>query len=69
VLDERHPAIISGKPTEAILDITRKLNDRYQLVAGNSMAHLPDERIDQPEILIWKGRPYVIDQGRLLTHV
>jgi hypothetical protein len=68
VLDERHPVIISGKPAEAILDITRKLNDQYPLVAGISMVHMPDERIDQPEILIRKGRPYVIAQGRLLTH-
>ena len=26
--DERHPVLISGKPAEAILEITRKLNDK-----------------------------------------
>jgi hypothetical protein len=68
VLDERHPVIISGRPAEAILDITRRLSDEYSLVAGINLVHLPDEGIDQAEILIRQGRPYVIAQGRLLTH-
>jgi len=68
ILDERHPVIISGRPAEAILEITRKLNDQYPLMAGINLVHIPDERIDQPEILIRQGRPYVIAQGRLLTH-
>jgi hypothetical protein len=68
VLDERHPVIITGKPAEAILDITRKLNDQYPLVAGINLVHFPQEQDDLPEILIRQGRPYVIAQGRLLTH-
>jgi hypothetical protein len=68
ILDERHPIIISGRPAEAVLNITRKLNDQYPLVMGINLVHLPDERNDQPEILIRQGQPYVIAQGRLLTH-
>jgi hypothetical protein len=26
--DERHPIVISGRPAEAVLDITRKLTDK-----------------------------------------
>jgi hypothetical protein len=68
VLDERHPVIISGRPAEAILDITRKLNEQYPLVAGINLVNLVDEGTEQAEILIRQGRPYVIVQGRLLTH-
>jgi len=67
MLDERHPVIISGKPAEAILEITRKLNDQCPLVSGISMLHIDDETADRPEVLIRKGQPYVIAQGRLLT--
>jgi hypothetical protein len=66
--DERHPVVISGRPAEAILDITRKLNDKYPLLTGVNLVQLPDELIDQPQILIRKGRPYVIAQGKLLTY-
>jgi hypothetical protein len=68
ILDERHPVRISDRPAEAILEITRKLNDQYPLVMGINLVHLPDECNDQSEILIRQGRPYVIAQGRLLTH-
>jgi hypothetical protein len=68
VLDEKHPVIISGRPAEAILDITRKLNEHYPLVAGINLVNMPNEGTDQAEILIRQGRPYVIAQGRLLTH-
>jgi hypothetical protein len=68
VLDERHPVIISGRPAEAILDITRKLNEQYPLAAGINLVHLPEEQDEPPEVLIRQGRPYVIAQGRLLTH-
>lgn len=67
LLDEKHPVIISGKPAEAILEITRRLNDEYPCVAGINLVHLPEEGQGQPEILVRQGRPYVIAQGRLLT--
>jgi hypothetical protein len=65
---ERHPVIISGRPAEAILDITRKLNDKYPLLAGISLVQLSSEPIDPSQILVRRGRPYVIAQGKLFTH-
>ena len=65
---ERHPVIISGRPAEAILEITRKLNDKYPLLTGINLVHLSVESIDQTQILVSQGRPFVIAQGKLLTH-
>ena len=66
--DERHPVLISGRPAEAILDITRKLNDKYPHLSRISLIPLPGEMADQSKILVNQGRPYVIAQGKLLTH-
>jgi hypothetical protein len=68
VFDERHPVIISGRPAEAILDITRKLNDKYPRLSGISLVHLPGSLAEQSQILVSQGRPYVIAQGKLLSH-
>ena len=65
---ERHPVVISGRPADAILDITRKLNDKYPHLAGISLVHLPGALADQSQILVSQGRPYVIAQGKLLSH-
>jgi hypothetical protein len=66
-IDERHPVIIAGRPAEAIMDITRKLNDKYPHLTGISLVHLCGELTNQPQILVSQGRPYVIAQGKLLT--
>jgi len=68
VFDERHPVIISGRPAEAILDITRKLNDKYPHLPGISLVGLTGELDGQPPILVSLVRPYVIAQGKLLSH-
>jgi len=68
VFDERHPVVISGRPAEAILDITRKLNDKYPHLPGISLVGLTGELDDQPPILVSQVRPYVIAQGKLLSH-
>ena len=65
---ERHPVVISGRPAEAILDITRKLNDKYPHLSGISLVHLPGALAYQSQILVSSGRPYVIAQGKLLSH-
>lgn len=65
---ERHPVVISGRPAEAILDITRKLNEKYPHLSGISLVHLPGALADQSQILVSQGRPYVIAQGKLLSH-
>jgi len=68
VFDERHPVVISGRPAEAILDITRKLNDKYPHLPGISLVGLAGELDGQPPILVSQVRPYVIAQGKLLSH-
>lgn len=65
---ERHPVVISGRPADAILDITRKLNEKYPHLSGISLVHLPGALADQSQILVSQGRPYVIAQGKLLSH-
>ncbi len=65
---ERHPVVISGRPADAIIDITRKLNEKYPHLSGISLVHLPGALADQSQILVSQGRPYVIAQGKLLSH-
>ena len=65
---ERHPVVISGRPAETILDIMRKLNDKYAHLNGISLADLSGEKNNQSPVLVSKGRPYVIAQGKLLAH-
>ena len=65
---ERHPVVISGHPEKAILDITRKLNDKSPRLTGIRLVELPGEVLDQSPILVSKGRPYVIAQGKLLAY-
>ena len=60
--------VISGRPAEAILDITRKLNDKYPHLSGISLVDLAGELDDQSPILVSQVRPYVIAQGKLLSH-
>jgi hypothetical protein len=66
--DERHPVIITGRPAEAIIDITQKINEKYPLLTGINLVHISGDSIDQSQILVSQGRPYVIAQGKLLTH-
>ena len=67
-LDERHPVLISGRAAETVLDITRKLNDKYPYLSMISLVPLPGEMADQSKILVNQGRPFVIAQGKLLSH-
>ena len=67
-LGERHPVVISGRPAEAILDITRKLNDKHPHLTGISLVHLPEASSGDLQMLVSHGRPYVIAQGKLLSH-
>jgi hypothetical protein len=68
VFGEQHPVVISGRPAETVLDITRKLNDKYPRLTGISLVHLSGELTDQPQILVRQGLAYVIAQGKLLTN-
>ena len=66
--DERHPVVISGRPAEAILAITRKLNDEYPHLTGISLMNLSGDLPGHSQVLVSQGRPFVIAQGKLLTH-
>lgn len=65
--DERHPAILTGRPAEAILEITRKLNDKSSQIKGISLVDLPAENQESAQVLVNQGRPFVIAQGKLLS--
>jgi hypothetical protein len=67
-LDERHPVVISGRAAEAILDISRKLNDEYPFLTGISLMTFSGDLPNDSQMLISQGRPFVIAQGKLLTH-
>jgi hypothetical protein len=68
VLSEQHPVIISDRPAQAVLEITRKLNEKYPRLQGINLVNIPDEPDDQPQILVRYGRPFVIAQGKLITY-
>jgi hypothetical protein len=68
VFSEQHPVLISDRPAKAVLEITRKLNDTYPQFKGTILVHLPGEQDDQPEVLVHRGRPFVIAQGKLITY-
>jgi hypothetical protein len=66
--EEHHPVVISGRAAEAILDINRKLNDKFPHLNGINLVDLVGDLLDQSQLLISQGRPYVIAQGKLLAH-
>ena len=42
--DERHPVLISGRPAEAILEITRKIHDKLPGTAGIGLVDMSVQR-------------------------
>lgn len=66
--DERHPILIAGRPAEAILEITRKLSEKSPQGGGVGLVDLPLDRLHTAQVLINQARPYVIAQGKLLSH-
>jgi hypothetical protein len=68
VFSERHPVLIADRPAQAILEITRKLSEKYAHIKGINLVELTEPDTSQSQILIRKGRPFVIAQGKLLTY-
>ena len=66
--DERHPIMLIGRPAEAVLEITRKINDKSSRLSGINLLHLSDHTGDNSMLLTNQQRPYVIAQGKLLMH-
>ena len=65
--DERHPVLISGRPAEAILEITRKLNDKLPGTASVCLVHVSLTGGQTAQMLTNQQRPFVIAQGKLLS--
>jgi hypothetical protein len=68
IFDEQHPVIIKDRTAKAVLEITRKINDKYPALRGVNLLHLPVEQGDLPQILVRDGCPFVIAQGKLITY-
>ena len=66
--DERHPVLISGRPAEAILEITHKLNDKLPGAANVSLVQVSLSGGHSTQMLTNQQRPFVIAQGKLLSH-
>jgi hypothetical protein len=66
--DERHPVLISGRPAEAILEITRKIQDKLPGTAGIGLVDMLFNDSQASQVLTNPKRPFVIAQGKLLSH-
>ena len=66
--DERHPVLISGRPAEAILDITRKIQDKLPGMADIGLVDMLSSGRQATQVLTNQKRPFVIAQGKLLSH-
>jgi hypothetical protein len=68
VFNERHPVILSDRPAQEVLDITRKLNDKSPLLHGVNLVQLPEAYNLQLQVLVRQRCPFVIAHGKLLTY-
>jgi hypothetical protein len=66
--DERHPVLISGRPAEAILEITRKIQDKLPGTTGIGLVDMLFSGSQTTQVLTNQKRPFVIGQGKLLSH-
>jgi hypothetical protein len=66
--DERHPVLISGRPVEAILEITRKIQEKLSGTTGIGLIDILFSSNQTTQVLTNQKRPFVIAQGKLLSH-
>lgn len=66
--DERHPVLISGRPAEAVLEITRKLNEKLPGATNVNLVQVSLSGGQNTQMLTNQQRPFVIAQGKLLSH-
>jgi hypothetical protein len=66
--DERHPVLISGRPAEAILEITRKIQEKPLGIASIGLVDLLFSGSQPTQVLTNQQRPFIIAQGKLLSH-
>jgi hypothetical protein len=60
--------LISGRPAEAVLEITRKIQDKLPGVAGISLVDMLVNGSQATQMLTHQKRPFVVAQGKLLSH-
>ena len=67
--DERNPVLISGRPAEAVLEITRKLNEKLGGITNVNLVQVSLSSGQSAQMLTNQRRPFVIAQGKLLSHL
>jgi len=65
--DERHSVLISGKPAEALLEVTRKIQDKLSSATGIGLVDMLFSGSQTTQVLTNQKRPFVIAQGKLLS--
>ena len=66
--DERHPVLISGRPAEALLEITRKIQEMMPGTGCIGLVDMLFSGSQATQVLTSQKRPFVIAQGKLLSH-
>jgi hypothetical protein len=66
--DERHPVLVSGRPAEALLEITRKIQDMLPGTGCIGLVDMLFSGSQATQVLTSQKRPFVIAQGKLLSH-
>ena len=66
--DERHPVLISGRPADAIVEITCKIQDKLPGTVGIDLVDMLPSGSQTTQVLTSQKRPFVIAQGKLLSH-
>lgn len=65
--DDRHPVLISGRPAEAVLEITRKIQDKLSGTLRMGLVDMLFSGKQTTQVLTNQKRPFVIAQGKLLS--
>lgn len=68
VLDERHPVMVSGKAAEAVMEMSRKIQEKFTRYNHLGLFSFPDAGETGANLLVNCGRPFVIAQGKLVSH-
>lgn len=67
VFDERHPVMISGKAAEAVMEMSRKIQEKFSRFTHLGLFSLPEAGETGAHFLVNCGRPFVIAQGKLVS--
>jgi hypothetical protein len=66
---DRHSVMITGRAAEAVVEMMRKIQDKFARFNSLRLVRLVDEGGPHGEhCLVRGGRPFVIAQGKLINH-